>query len=216
MKWSQIKTAILDKLSLTSDEAQQESYLDKFQYLANEGAVRIANDAKENIKEFSIIVFDTSAERDAAAIADGAILDPDDNIYRLNGVEYHVINTRIVMPSDFISHGNEVTYEGDVYAPKIIYLGRTAIKILSAGEYTFVYNALYPEIVLSDIVNDTELDIDTSVLYCLPSYVASQLLSQTDPQRSAILRNEFELQIARLDNNVVATSQSYNNEGGWL
>lgn len=213
-KWSQIKTVILDKLFLSLEEAQMEGFVDKFQHLANECLIRIANDVKENIKLFEFNVYETQDDLDDAVIEDGAVLGTD-GIYRLVDVEYHLIDTLISMPSDFISYDNEIEYDGDEDDYGIRYMGRNKLMIDSEGFYRVSYNALYPEITLSDITNDTVLDIDNSVLYCIPSYVASQLLLQNDPQRSIMLRNEFELFVSRLDNNVLYDIQNFRSKGGW-
>lgn len=213
-KWSEIKTAILDKLFLSSEEAQQEGFLEKMQYLANEGLFRIANDAKENIKELIIETFATVAEMEACALKKAAVRGTD-GVYRLDDVELYVINESFNMPSDFLSFDNEIEYEGDEYNPQIKYVGRNKLRPIHVGVYHIYYNALYPEITKTHITADNVLDIDASVLYCLPSYVGSQLLAQNDPQRSAILRNEFELMLSRLDNNVLYDNQSFKSEGGW-
>ena len=83
------------------------------------------------------------------------------------------------------------------------------------GDYKLLYNALWHEITTTDITEDSELEIDASVLNCLPTYMASQLLSQDDIQRSTILKNEFELMLARLDTNIMYESNHYQSTGGW-
>lgn len=195
--WNEIKNATLDKLFLKEDEAQQEMFLEKMEYLANEALSIIANDFKENICEFEVWVFKTQKELDnSPAITIG---------------EKHLLGSKIKMPSDFISYDNEVIYEGESLTPEIEYVGRNKIKVSAPGKYTITYNAQYLKI----DKDAADLHTDPSVLYCLPSYIASQLLSQNDPQRSAILKNEFELLAARLDNNVLYDNQSFKSKGGW-
>ena len=82
------------------------------------------------------------------------------------------------------------------------------------GKYKIFYNATW-EIVEDDFASDDELKIDVSVLHCVPSYVASQLLSQDDVQRSVRLQNEFELMLSRLDTNVMNQENHFRSVGGW-
>lgn len=194
-KWSEIKTGILNKLFLDAKEADMEGYTDKMQYLANECLVLIANDAKENIKTFD---FEVVKEL------------PEDNIDNY----YQLINSKIKMPSDFISFEGDISYVGRKY-PKLFFFGRDVISPLFTGKYSVLYYAYYPEITKDNVVSDSILDIDKSVLECIPTYVASQLLGQNDPQRAAILRNEFEVLVNRLDNYVVENINTFNSEGGW-
>lgn len=57
--------------------------------------------------------------------------------------------------------------------------------------------------------------ISSSVLDCLPTYIASALLAQDDLQRSAILRNEFETMAQRLDTHILFENESFTSPGGW-
>lgn len=176
-KWSEIKQATLDKLFLEEAEAQQQGYLAKFQYLANECLTMIANGIKPRVA-----VYETSLDND-----------------------YDVIN----MPDDFLSF-----YVNGAPNPELSYITDKTVTG-KAGDYKIYYNALWKEITKDDIINDTTLPIDVSVLNCLPTYMASQLLSQDDIQRSAILKNEFELLLARLDTEIMYESNHFKSEGGW-
>lgn len=186
-KWSEIKQAILDKLFLDESEAEQQGYKAKFQYLANECLNFIANSVKPRIATFEKTV---------------------DNEY-----------TKVEMPEDFLSFADRVNYrriddkhiEAD---PSIVYLSDTEIILPKKGTYEIYYNALWQEIT-TDIKNDADLSIPASVLNCVPSYVASQLLSQDDMQRSAILKNEFELMLSRLDTDTMIQAKHFSSIGGW-
>jgi hypothetical protein len=176
-KWSEIKQAILNKLFLEENEAQQQGYLAKFQYLANECLVSIANRVKPRVAEYTVVT------EDAADV--------------------------ITMPKDFLSF-----YVDGAPNPKIHYLTSNMITGL-VGENKIYYNALWQEITNEDVTKDTPLDIDQSILHCLPTYVAAQLLSQDDVQRSAILKNEYELLIAGLNTDVMYETNHFESEGGW-
>lgn len=182
-KWSEIKQATLNKLFLDEQEAQQQGYLEKFQYLANECLNIIANGVKPRIA-----VFERTTDN---------------------------INTMITMPDDFLSFADMIGYLNGNADPQVVYITDKQILLPFTGEYKLLYNALWHEITKQDIVDDVELDIDTSVLNCLPTYMASQLLSQDDIQRSTILKNEFELMLARLDTNIMYETNHYKSNGGW-
>lgn len=182
-KWSEIKQATLNKLFLEESEAQQQGYLAKFQYLANEALNIIANGVKPRI----------------------AVLDHTTD----------VDNQVVEMPSDFLSFADMIGYLNGVENPEILYLTDRLVMLKKRGDYKLLYNALWHEITTTDITEDSELEIDASVLNCLPTYMASQLLSQDDIQRSTILKNEFELMLARLDTNIMYESNHYQSTGGW-
>lgn len=182
-KWSEIKQATLYKLFLGEEEAQQQGYLEKFQYLANECLNLIANGVKPRITSYEIDV------------------EKEDSV--------------VIMPDDFLSFYDVVNYVNGEKNPKITYLTDRTIKLKDKGNYTIFYNALWKDIDKNDIDKDNELDIDYSVLNCLPSYIASQVLAQDDIQRATILKNEFELLLSRLDTNVLYEQNHYVSEGGW-
>lgn len=120
-------------------------------------------------------------------------------------------NQKVAFPSDFISYANLVNYRNNIADPEIIFVDYDTVILPEIGSYIIFYNANW-----ETIVSETqELKIDKSVLMCLPSYIASQVLSQDDIQRSTILRNEFELFISRLDTTTMYQQNHYRSEGGW-
>lgn len=241
-KWSEIKQATLYKLFLGEEEAQQQGYLEKFQYLANECLNFIANGVKPRITSYS---FQVENEKDVLK-GEGFVYDAiNETIIDRHGNEYiydenkiyldlligkklkiknnvffepeniFITNEHILMPDDFLSFYDVVNYVNGEKNPKITYLTDKTIKLKEKGNYTIFYNALWKDIDKNDIDRDNELDIDYSVLNCLPSYIASQVLAQDDIQRATILKNEFELLLSRLDTNVLYEQNHYVSEGGW-
>jgi len=122
----------------------------------------------------------------------------------------------VTMDDDFLSFSDLPVYLDGEKTGEYKYYGYGKIKIYAEGTYTLYYNALWDNITEDDINNNNDLNIDTSVLMCLPSYIASQLLSQDDLQRSAILRNEFEMMLERLDLNETTDYRSFIDDGGWV
>lgn len=131
--------------------------------------------------------------------------------------DYYPINTQITMPEDFLSFADMVNYVNGEPDPGIIYLNDKTIALSVPGVYKIFYNALWQPIT-EDYMNDQEqpdLPIDQSVLNCIPSYVASQILAEDDVQRSTILKNEYELMLSRLDTNIMYQENHFKSTGGW-
>ena len=195
--WGEIKDATLNKLFLEEPEAMQQLYVQKFQTLANECLNIIANGVKPNVGVFDVKVV---AKEDGKEKPEGAFY-----------------NTELIpMPEDFLSFGDMINYKDGDPDPVIVYVNDTAIHLPEPGEYSIFYNALYEDITEEHTVKPyPTINIPKSVLACLPSYIASQVLSQDDIQRSTVLKNEFELMLSRLDTNVSYESNHFKSSGGW-
>ena len=135
-------------------------------------------------------------------------------------VKFYEITTEakgsiVKMPNDFLSFADMITYLNDAQTEDVSYCGDNMIVLPEIGTYKILYNAEWPAITVEDVDNDLVLDIPSSILVCLPSYIASQCLGQDDIQRSTVLNNEFEVLLSRLDANVMYAKKSYKSEGGW-
>lgn len=133
----------------------------------------------------------------------------------VNNVFY--IGHTIQMPDDFLSFADMINYKDNVEYSNITYVTDKIIKVDSVGTYKIFYNALW-EPITEDYMNDQEqldLPIDQSVLNCIPTYVAAQILAEDDVQRSTILKNEYELMLSRLDTNILYQENHYKSTGGW-
>lgn len=241
-KWSEIKQATLNKLFLDEQEAQQQNYLNKFQYLANECLNIISNGVKPKIVPFTVRITDLSLyknkiEGENFSYSNGKItydyegnsneIEPNENsIYYVSEGEQYIYSDNklvrvqkekgiITMPDNFISFADMIGYLDGKPDPTVVYLDDKNIMLLEQGNYVLYYNACWDDISVEDVTNDNVLSIDASVLNCLPTYIASQCLSQDDITRAAILKNEFELMLARLDTNILYESNHYKSEGGW-
>lgn len=138
-------------------------------------------------------------------------------VFLLDKAAYYIEDV-IVMPEDFLSFADMVNYYEGQSDPEIVYLSDTTIQLHNTGRYVIYYNALWDEITTEYTNNkgkDMKINIPSSVLNTLPSYIASQVLSQDDIQRSTVLKNEFELMLARLDTNVMYESNHFKSSGGW-
>jgi hypothetical protein len=125
-------------------------------------------------------------------------------------------NETITMPEDFISYLNRFEQVNDTDTDVCFtFIGKRGLLIGTAGTYRIYYNALWPTITTENISSDSDLGVESSVLTCVPTYIASQVLAQDDIQRSIILKNEFELMLSRLDTGVLFNSESFSSVGGW-
>lgn len=130
---------------------------------------------------------------------------------------YYVVNTRIKMPDDFLSFSDMVNYHDGEQDPKIVYIDDKTISLGDPGIYNIYYNALWQPIT-EDYMDDSvqaDLPIDQSILNCIPTYVAAQILAEDDVQRSTILKNEYELMLSRLDTNIMYQENHFESTGGW-
>ena len=141
----------------------------------------------------------------------------DNELIDVTDKDYYAVNTKIKMPEDFLSFADMVNYVNGEPDPNIIYLDDKTIALGVPGIYKIFYNALW-EPITEDYMNDQEqpdLPIDQSVLNCIPSYVAAQILAEDDVQRSTILKNEYELMLSRLDTNIMYQENHFKSTGGW-
>lgn len=83
-----------------------------------------------------------------------------------------------------------------------------------SGDYRFPYLAKWFKI-LPTTNDNFELDCPDDILDALPSYIASQLYKIDDETKSAILRNEYEMAIARIDENDYSTNKTIVIGGNW-
>ena len=242
-KWSEIKQAIVNKLFMDAQEVNSDTdnYASKFAYYANECLNQIANSVKPNVKSFQPIIYANGVLGSGFTLEDDSIMynttlgDSDkikpasNTVYidiinhkryvylsgELNEVDnYYTLSDVIAMPEDFLSFADMINYVNGQPDPVITYVGDKYIKLNSVGAYNIFYNALYEQIT-EDVEETTDLAIDQSVLNCIPSYVASQILAEDDIQRSTILKNEYELMLSRLDINVMYEANHFKSNGGW-
>lgn len=184
--WSEIKQATLHKLFLDEQEAQQQGYLAKFRYFANECLNIIANGVKPRIATFETVVTDDNTQ----------VRMPDD----------------FLSFTDIVNYANGEQDPDIIYVDdkNVMLSGKGTFKIF----YNALWHYITEEDVNSKNSNNV-LPIDQSVLNCLPTYIASQCLAQDDIQRSTILKNDFELMLSRLDTNMLYQENHYKSTGGW-
>lgn len=176
---------------------------------------------------------------------DGETLNSGDYIYS-DGVNWIISRKNFIFqfPEDFISYSDiSCTFDPNEFTKDMfakfeencekIYIGTDKLLLPKEGTYNLYYYALYgiipnnlpfsSEGIDRDLTKDyyedgvlTFTGIPQSVLNVLPTYIASKLCAQDDPQRSAILRNEFEIAANRLDSTNFYNLEGFVSKGGWV
>lgn len=94
------------------------------------------------------------------------------------------------------------------------YLGYNQIVFFKPGQYEISYNARW-FMFTNETPNEMQLLVPIDILDCLPSYIASQCFKADDEVKSSILRNEFEMLMARIDVANPRTTKNIHIDGGW-
>lgn len=193
--WGYIKECALAKLDMDEDEALDAKLLRKFPYYANEVITQISSSIKpkQTFAEFTI----TS-----------------DEVGRIQK-----------MPKDFISFGadrNTITYY-DGYYNSILretndddyaYNGYNELIFWKQGVYRISYNArwfsFYP-----NMENSTVIDVPVDIAECIPSYIAHQCYKTVDEYKASVLRNEYEMFLARIDDTRYYNTSTLHIKGDW-
>lgn len=132
---------------------------------------------------------------------------------------YNRYGYMIKIPYELMSFSSEslpmyISECGDVMLdPDILYINSKTLALPKDGDYKIWYNSEYPEVTDNNAEN---IDfIPKNVARIIPSYVAGQLLMSEDPVRATILKNDFETQLSRLDDNKVLAAYEIHNASGW-
>ncbi|MBR5199812.1 MAG: hypothetical protein IKW20_08335 [Bacteroidales bacterium] len=188
--WGYLKENALSKLNLSEEEANQQGFLSRFPYYANEAMTQIC-----------------SAVR------------PKDAFFAINVTEDD-INTLITLPDDFIGFSDDtVRYSGgdtldDVGDEYLEYHGYNQIICKQSGKYIIPYKARW-FFFTKDLHNATNIPAPADVCESIPSYIVSQCFKIDDEVKAAIYRNEFEMFLARIDDTSFKSQRTFHTGGGW-
>lgn len=194
--WGYIKNATLNKLDLKEEEAQQMNLTNRFVYYANEAITQISSAVKP--------------KRTFAKIE----------------VTNENVGTLIAMPNDFISFGHDnnwlctMTLVNDRMVQKadsecFEYMGYNQILPKVTGIFYISYNARWITFDVGDVNDGKQLDVPDDILDCLPSYIASQCMIIDDEYKASVLRNEYEMMLARIDDTDYSDNGNFFVEGDW-
>lgn len=201
-QWGYLKDAIFAKLDLDENEANNMGLMNRFVVYSNEAMTQICSAVKPK-RTF-------------------AFFDIHDGKYDDNGnlLENSNLETLFSMPDDFISFGDDVnTFDNGLLRRganecDFEYVGYNQIIFHEIGKYAISYNARWFTFTNS-IYNDQMINVPSDILDCIPSYVASQCMKIDDEQKAAVLRNEFEIMLARIDNTDFKSNKTFVIGGDW-
>jgi hypothetical protein len=240
--WGYIKENTLSKLNLDEEEANQQGFLSRFPYQANE-AMTQACSIKPKSKNFKVEVFNRQDKwhdllREFGLTHCTEPLDEDDSEYekkqaffkKWNSL-YFVDEPIVIEDDEFISFSDDVAYykpPAIIVAGQIVntpcfeeasddilqYSGYNEIVCKKVGTYIIPYNARW-FFFTKDLQNNVVIPAPIDILDCLPSYMASQCLKIDDEQKSAIFRNEYEMFLARIDDTDFKSQKTFHIRGNW-
>lgn len=236
--WGYIKQATLAKMDLSVDAAVDQGLIEKMPFYANEALTEITSAIKAKRAYADFKVADRDAVLNCIAQTYGQeamyfVLDhscdlnraTEDQLNALKVYEHYVyVGDTIKMPDDFVAWSDDTNWKvtkdckgQDMLEPlkdtefaqrgnKLIFMKPCICKIAYFAKWFFFTPTTQ---------DDVELDIPDDILVCLPSYIASQLFKIDDEQKSSIYRNEYEMALARINENDYATNKVINNGGDW-
>lgn len=138
------------------------------------------------------------------------------NIYHT----YTYVGDPANFPDDFFAWSSDICYRWNCgkweAASDFDYTtyGGKQIMFKRPGDYRISYLAKWFKI-LPTTSDDIELDCPDDILEAIPSYIASQLYKIDDETKSAILRNEYEMALARIEENDYSTNKTIAVGGDW-
>ena len=197
--WGYIKENTLNKLNLSEEEANEQGFLSRFSYYANEAMTQIC-----------------SAVRPKDTFADFLI-------------NQYTVGMPIDMPTMFVAFSDDVAerqvveeydWGGDIHHWEEVgdefveYYGYNQIIFKQPGLYRIPYKARW--FFFTKETHNTEvIPAPADVCDAIPSYIASQCWKIDDETKSAIYRNEFEMFLARIDDTSFKSQRTFHTGGGW-
>ena len=232
--WGYIKQSCLAKLDMTADQAIEMGLLNKFPFYANEAITQITSAIKSKRQYAKFVVkqrtkvLDYCRHKfnldDVSFLCNQPCNKDDLSIDQQAALDYYnqfvYVNDIIKMPNEFFSWNDNKAYVvtpcGNKEASDKDYnlIGGNKIMFLVPGTYLIPYNARWVRFTPS-MDDDVELDVPDDILECLPSYIVSQCYKIDDEQKSSIYRNEYEMALARIDENDMSTNKSIVTGGDW-
>lgn len=188
--WGYIKESALSKLNLDEASANQQDFLSRFPYYANEAMTQICS-IKPAEKRVSFIV-------------------TDDNV----NTEITMPNDFIAFSDDVVCYNDGEAYVEDVGDDFLIYGGYNTVRCTKRGAYSIPYRARW-FFFTKELVNAMVIPAPADVCEAIASYIVSQCYKVDDELKAAIYRNEFEMFLARLDDTTFKRQRGFHIGGGW-
>lgn len=236
--WGYIKEATLAKLDFTADQAIDMGLMNKFPFYANEAITQITSaiKPKRTYAEFCVRYREQvlrELKRKYSLPDDyqiGFLFNPPCDRTQLDAqqtamLEYYEQFTYVGQPTnfpkDFFAWSDDTNYMTNMFgdwceADDDCYktYGGNQIVFSKPANYRIAYKAKWFK--FEPTTDDSiEIDAPDDVLECLPSYIASQCFKIDDEQKSQIYRNEYEMFLARIDENDYNDNKTIHIGGGW-
>ena len=230
--WGYIVDLTLAKLDLTQEEALNMQILEKLYMYANEAMTQICSTVKP-CRDFYVVniyknveVVDNGLIIDDVKYEDLVLKDNGDVVNSNDEVVFYKLGSIISIDDPlFIAFGDDIsTLEtvddwGDRFVEEahndvLIRKGYNNFKCYEPGTYSVSYNKRWFRF-LPSLSPSTVINAPVDVLECLPSYMASQVYRMEDDYKSSVLRNEYEMFIARIDDTRYNTTSTIKIQGDW-
>lgn len=194
--WGYIKDVTLMKLDLDENEGNALSLMNRFKHYANEAITIICSTVKPK-RLYATITVNSEMIGKPVKIDDINFISFGDDVNRITTNEWGTMITTEAHDDDFI------------------YCGYNEIIPLREGIFNISYNARWITFNFDAQDDDTPLEVPVDILECLPSYIASQCMKVDDDYKASMLRNEFEMFVARIDDTNFKSNKTFSIGGDW-
>jgi hypothetical protein len=227
--WGYLKNACLAKLDMSADDAIKMGIMNKFPYYANEALGQIVSSIKP---KHTYAQFNVVEESHLMCILQNRYKDITNwDFLHWGKCEYEnfdkahkdawdtynyysFVNQPVRMPEDFVSFGDQDNYveicNRMVVATDDEYktYGNCEIIFFKGGNYHISYDAKWFEF-LPETDDNVKLDIPQDILDAIPSYIVSQCFKIDDEQKAQIYRNEYEMFLARITDDLYYSNKKF-------
>lgn len=234
--WGYIKDATLAKMDLKANQAVEMGFVNKMPFYANEAVTQItaAIKAKRSFAEFEVakrgptlelikrfyklddvsFLLEQPCDKSSLSVEQQKALD--------NYNRFKYVGDVVKFPDDFFAWSDDMSFMYDFDKQTWVNTnddffetyGGNSLIFKQVGKFRIAYKARWFKI-LPTTSDEMELDAPDDILECLPSYIASQLYKVDDEVKSGILRNEFEMMVARIDENDYQTNRTMMDRRDW-
>lgn len=230
--WGYIKQAVLAKMDMDVDQAVDQGLVNKMPYYANEALTQITSAIKA---KRTYVTFDIVHRKRMLKYIENKyhfqsidfLFNPPCDELQLNAQQLEALKLYqskqyvgdvLDMPNDFLFWADDIVYKDEdefaVDGKDFVIIGSSKIRFNTDGKFYIPYKCQW--YFFEPTTDDYEkLDIPADIIEALIPYIASQLYKIDDEQKSAIYRNEYELAIARIDDNEYITNKSFVSGGDW-
>ena len=233
--WGYIKENSLSKLNLGEEEANQQGFLSRFPYYANEAMTQICSAIKPKGKTFTFEVLNKDdawykLTHEFGVYCDCEIcaeeISEEDDEYEVKKTFWerwnslHFVDEPVVFPEDFISFSDDVA-EFKAYScfeeasdDVLKYSDYNEVICKELGTYKIPYNARW-FFFTKDLQNKDVIPAPADICDAIPSYIVSQCFKIDDEAKSSVYRNEFEMFLARIDDTDFKSQRTFKIGGNW-